>query len=63
MLRQLMALCPIPDLLKIATLVFCIKVYKGRRFIGVDPDLAENPDVDGAHQLLADDIEAVCWAC
>lgn len=60
MLRQLVLLCPIPDLLKIATLMVCIEVYKRRGLVRVNPDLAENTDVDGAHQLLADDIEAVC---
>lgn len=51
-----MLLRPIPDLLEIATLMFGVKVHKGRGFIRVNPDLAEDADVDRAHQLLAEDI-------
>lgn len=58
-----MRLRPIPDLLEIATVMLSIKVHKGRRLIRMNPDLAENANVDRAHQLLAEDVKAVCWRC
>lgn len=58
--RQLVLLCPLPDLLKIAALVLCVEVDKWLGVVRVYPELPEDADVDGAHQLLAQDIEAVC---
>lgn len=37
-----------------------VEIDKRLRVIGVEPDLAEDADVGGTHELLSQDIEAVC---
>lgn len=61
--RQLILFCPLSELLKIAALVLGVEVDEWLRMVGVYPELTENANVDGAHELLAYDIEAVCYIC
>lgn len=59
--RQLMCFSPISDLLEIATCVDGVEVDEGLRSFSwwLVPDLAKHTDIDSAHQLLAEYIEAV----
>jgi hypothetical protein len=62
--RDLMLLRPLPHVLKIAANMYRIEVHVRLGKFGarrVEPDLAHDPNIDRAHQLLADDVQAVCW--
>ena len=50
------------ELLEIATLVLGVEVNEWLGMVGVYPELTEDTNVDGAHELLAYDIEAVRYA-
>lgn len=54
---------PGADGLVVAAFVLRVEVDEGfeRRVGGLEPDLAKDARVDGAHELLADDVEAMCW--
>lgn len=54
-----MLLGPRPDGLKIATRVLGVEVWVRAGLLLVPPDLAEDGNVDGAHELLPEDVEAV----
>lgn len=49
-------------LVEITALVLRVEVHKWFRMVRVQPDLAEDAHVDVAHELLTDNIEAVCCA-
>lgn len=59
LLRQLILLCPLSKLLEIAAFVLSVEVDKWLGMVGVYPELTEDANIDGAHELLADDVEAV----
>jgi len=59
LLRDLPGLGPRPDGLEVPTLVVGVEIDKRLHGLGKHPDLPEDADVDGAHQLLADDVHAV----
>lgn len=61
MLRQLVLLSPLPDLFEIATSVLRVEVDEWLWGIWVEPDLAEDTHVDSTHELLPEDVEAVCF--
>jgi hypothetical protein len=50
---------PLPHRIKIPTLMLSIEIWKRKWLISIPPYLPKNSDVDGAHQLLAKDIEAM----
>lgn len=58
--RQLILLRPLTKLLKVAALVLGVEVDEWLGMVGVYPELTEDANVDGTHELLAYDIEAVC---
>lgn len=60
--RQLILLRPLTKLLKVAALVLGVEVDEWLGMVGVYPELTEDANVDGTHELLAYDIEAVCYA-
>lgn len=60
MFRQLVLLSPFPDLLEIATSVLRVEIDEWLWGVWVEPDLAEDAHVDGAHELLPENVEAVC---
>ncbi len=54
---------PVSYRFEIAALVLCVEVDKGLGAFAwrLVPDLSEHADINGAHKLLADNIEAVSW--
>lgn len=61
-LWHLSLLCPFTHCVEISALVFCVEVHKGGWqlvYIGLEPDLTEDTDINSAHELLPYDIEAV----
>lgn len=50
---------PAPHGFKITALVISIEINKWSRLIGERPHLPQYTDIDSAHELLAQDIEAV----
>lgn len=59
---QLILLRPLPELLEIAALVLSVEVNEWLWMVRVGPDLAKDAHVDGAHELLPQDVEAVCYS-
>ena len=57
--RRLMLLRPLPDSIEVPALVLRVEVWIGLWSVLVPPDLAEHAEIYGAHQLLAECIEAV----
>ena len=56
-------LSPLPDILEVATHMLSIEVDICLWTLGsgrLEPDLAHNADVDCTHELLADNVQAVC---
>jgi hypothetical protein len=58
--RQLVLLSPLSELLEVAALVLGIEVDEWLGMVGVYPELTEDANIHGAHELLPYDIEAVC---
>lgn len=54
-----MLFSPSSDLFKVPASVFGVEVDVCFRGSLVPPHLTQNTDVDGAHELLADDVKAV----
>ncbi len=50
---------PFAHLLEMSALVSCVEVDEWLRRLRIPPDLPENADVDSAHELLAQYVEAV----
>src|SRR5271169_4444734 len=59
--RHLVFLSPLTHGIEVATLVASVEIDICLGIFGVEPDLAENANVDGTHELLADYVEAVGW--
>lgn len=59
--RQLVLLSPLSELLEVAALVLGIEVDEWLGMVGVYPELTEDANIHGAHELLPYDIEAVCY--
>ena len=55
-----MRFCPAPHPVKIPALVYGVEVGVGLRRLSIPPHLPENSNVHRAHELLAQDIEAMC---
>lgn len=63
-LRQLSLFRPLPNVVVVAADVLGVEIDKGvwRVFARYCvPHLAEDADIDGAHQLLSNDVEAVSY--
>jgi hypothetical protein len=62
LIRQLMLLCPISNRLKIPALMDGVEVDEGLWTLAwrLIPDLAKHANVNRTHQLLTQDIEAMC---
>lgn len=58
-LRNLVFLDPLSNILEILAFVITFEIYMGLWTFRVDPDLADYPGVDGAHELLSKNIEAI----
>lgn len=58
--RQLVLLSVATNGLEVFALVLRVKVDKCLRAVRIQPDLAKHTGIDGAHQLLAEDIQAMC---
>ena len=58
-LGQLVLLRPRADLVKVATLVLRVEVNEWLGMVRVNPDLAQDSDINTAHQLLTENIETV----
>lgn len=58
---RLVILGPVSDHLKVAADVLCVEIRKGLWVIFIPPDLAQESNVDCAHQLLPEDVHTVCW--
>ena len=56
-----MLLCPLADSIEVPTGVSGIEIDVCLWGRGIPPHLAEDADVDGTHQLLAENVEAVSW--
>lgn len=54
-----MLLCPLPDSIEISALVPSIEIDIGSGRLWIPPDLPQYADVDGAHELLPDNIQAM----
>ena len=52
---------PVTNGIEVTAAMFRVEVNEWLRSIGVNPDLTENSDVHGAHELLPQDVEAVGW--
>ena len=59
LLWHLPLLRPLSDGIEVPALMPRVKVDVGGWRGGVEPYLAQDADVDGAHELLAEDVEAV----
>lgn len=59
--RSLMFFCPLPHIVKVPALVDRVEVWVRCGLFPVPPHLSEDRDVNGAHQLLANDVQAVCF--
>ena len=60
MLRHLISLRPGANRIEILAHVLSVEVYELLRITTIDPDGAENAGIDGAHEPLANEVEAVC---
>jgi hypothetical protein len=52
-LRKLIALCPLPNCIEITAFVLRVEVHEWLGIFRVNPDLAEDPDINSAHELLS----------
>lgn len=59
--RELSDFGPLTKGFVVPTFVLRVEIYKCRREACIVPHLAQEPQVWFAHQLLAEDIQAVCW--
>lgn len=59
-MRQLILFGPATDGVKVFTSMLSVEVNIGLRILGVNPDLTQYPTVHGAHELLTQNIEAMC---
>ena len=57
--RCLMLLCPSPDVIKVPALMLCIEIGIRLWTVLVPPDLTQHTNINGAHKLLTECIEAV----
>jgi hypothetical protein len=58
-LRKLSFFRPVPNIVKVFALMFCVEIHKRFRMIDIPPHLAEQSCIRCTHQLLADDIQAM----
>jgi hypothetical protein len=60
---QLVLLCPVTNRIEVSTLVDSVEVNEcfWSFAFWLIPHLTEDANVYGTHQLLAQDVEAVCW--
>jgi hypothetical protein len=60
---QLMLLCPFSHILEIPAPVHRVEIHKWRRRLALRlvPHLPQNAGVDRAHELLAENVETMCF--
>jgi hypothetical protein len=56
-----MFFCPLPHIVKVPAPVDRVEVWVRCGLFPVPPHLSEDRDVNSAHQLLANDVQAVCF--
>lgn len=56
-----MYLRPSPDILEVPTCMLGIEVYVRKWLLFIHPYLPQDCDVHGTHELLANNVEAVCY--
>lgn len=57
--RQLILLSILADSFKVFALMLCVEVHVRLWVIGMDPNLAQDSSVNGAHELLSQDVQTV----
>lgn len=57
---QLILLSPLLNIFIIAASVLCVEVDKWLRMLWKQPNLAEDADINCAHELLSEDVKTVC---
>lgn len=60
--RQLPLLSPLSDRVEVLALVLGVEIDEGLGCVNIPPHLAQESGIWLAHQLLADDVEAVSYA-
>lgn len=57
--RQLILLSILADSFKVFALMLCVEIHVRLWVIGMDPNLAQDSSVNGAHELLSQDVQTV----
>ncbi len=58
-LRRLVLESPLPNSIKIPTLVFCVEIWIRQWAILIPPNLSKHPYIHVTHQVLSQDIKAM----
>ena len=57
--RKLIAFCPLPNSFKVPAFMLRIEINERLGVLWVDPNLAKDADVNGAHELLSYNVQAM----